>query len=523
MRAVLRPLSERLQHRRRPLQLLRHDGDAQGGAGEETVARRLEQLVGHLAEEGYGPPGQPGPDTVAAALTDGGDRVAWFVLAVLDAELPRVEDVVAVRRRVRLRGGETVLRDLLSDARRRLDGTQGRRVLLLRGAVAVDLQHTSETELATGIQRVARQTAARWSRDHHCHLVGWTPEGRSLRLLTGPDRDRALTGTSPADASTSAPQDEPATVVVPWDGTYLLPELVTESDRLARLAALARFSGVRTAVIGFDCVPVTSAETTAEAMGGAFAQNLAAVRDFDRVGAISHAAATEYSGWGRMCRAAGWPSPEVRAIPLPTEAAPPVPGAYERFVARTAAVASVPYVLVVGSHEPRKNHLALLHAAERLWREDLTFGLLFVGGNSWHGERFLAEMDRAVARGRRVDSIRALPDDELWAAYRSARCVAFPSLNEGFGLPVAEALSVGTPVLTSGFGSMAEIAVGGGALLVDPRDDDSVVEGLRTLLSDDAMTARLRSLAAGRSVRTWDEYAAELWGYLVESDGTATG
>ena len=81
-------------------------------------------------------------------------------------------------------------------------------------------------------------------------------------------------------------------------------------------------------------------------------------------------------------------------------------------------------------------------------------------------------------------SVRALSDDLLWAAYRLAHCVVFPSLNEGFGLPVAESLACGTPVVTSGFGSMREIARHGGAILVDPRDDHDIAAGLRLMLTD---------------------------------------
>ena len=115
-------------------------------------------------------------------------------------------------------------------------------------------------------------------------------------------------------------------------------------------------------------------------------------------------------------------------------------------------------VLCVGSHEPRKNHLAVLHAAELLWREGVAFSLVFVGGNAWRAERFVDQGRAAAGGGRPIVSVRALPDDLLWAAYRLAHCLIFPSLNEGFGLPVAEALASGTPVVTSEFGSMQEIA-----------------------------------------------------------------
>jgi glycosyltransferase involved in cell wall biosynthesis len=93
--------------------------------------------------------------------------------------------------------------------------------------------------------------------------------------------------------------------------------------------------------------------------------------------------------------------------------------------------------------------------------------------------------------------------------------VIFPSLNEGFGLPVAESLASGTPVITSDHGSMREIAVAGGALLVDPRDDLDITGALRALLTDDELHARLSAQARALPHRSWDSYAAELWQYLV--------
>jgi glycosyltransferase involved in cell wall biosynthesis len=175
-------------------------------------------------------------------------------------------------------------------------------------------------------------------------------------------------------------------------------------------------------------------------------------------------------------------------------------------------------VLCVGSHEPRKNHLAVLEAAERTWRAGLDFGLLFVGGHSWRAEEFGWRLDQLRAAGRPVATRAKVSEALLWASYREARCVMFPSLNEGFGLPVAESLSVGTPVITSDFGSMRELARHGGALLVDPRDDEALTDALASVLSDDTLHARLRSEALAVPRRSWDTYAAQAWDALLATD-----
>jgi glycosyltransferase involved in cell wall biosynthesis len=338
--------------------------------------------------------------------------------------------------------------------------------------------------------------------------VGWDGDYRSLRLLTPAECTKALTGRGTVDA---APPDE---VVVPWESTYLLPELSPERPRNERIAALAQFARCRTGVIGFDCVPITTAETTALGVSEAFATNLAAVRHMDTVSTISAAAGTEYGGWRTMLASVGHTGPEISVDLLPSEvpesAAADLEAARERLL-----LPGMPMVLCVGTREPRKNHLALLHAAELLWREGVHFNLVLVGGRSWNDGRFNAELTMARAANRPVETVTTMSDTELWAAYRVARCMVFPSLNEGFGLPIAEALSCGTPVVTSNYGSMAEIAAGGGALLVDPRDDDSIAAGMRTVLTDDDVHRQLATAARARPQRTWEHYAADVWSALV--------
>ncbi len=83
-------------------------------------------------------------------------------------------------------------------------------------------------------------------------------------------------------------------------------------------------------------------------------------------------------------------------------------------------------------------------------------------------------------------------------------------------MPVAESLASGTPVITSNFGSMLECTRSGGALLIDPRDTTDLTNALRRLLEDRALHQRLSTEAANTPIRTWDDYAAEVWDYLVE-------
>jgi glycosyltransferase involved in cell wall biosynthesis len=446
------------------------------------------------------------------AALDGADAPQlWLALAILDGRLPQDAAVQRAARSTKLEGPLAALTHVIRSPRLdiRRAALRWPSVEVVTGEVVVDMHHTSQTTFATGIQRVARQSALRWERDYDPVFIGWTADFAALRRLDPSEVENALHGTShPSE------EGHETGVVVPWRSTYVLPELLADPPRAELLRAMVEYSGSTTSVIGFDCVPLTSAETTSYLMSGGFALNLAAVAQMDRVATISEGAAVEYRGWRTMLRGVGLDGPGIVPIPLPIESNQPTEAGMDE-ARQLLTVASQPMVLVVGSHEPRKNHLAVLHAAELLWREGLQFSLNFVGGNAWNSERFTARLEELRAAGRPVQSVSALSDDLLWAAYRLAHCTLFPSLNEGFGLPVAESLASGTPVITSDFGSMREIAAFGGALLVDPRNDHDIADGLRQLLTQTQLHRDLTEQARRRPLRTWDEYAEETWQYLV--------
>jgi glycosyltransferase involved in cell wall biosynthesis len=437
----------------------------------------------------------------------------WLAWSVIVGELPTSKEMIWAKRKILLSGTEGFVHALV---RRGRGGTD---VTIVRDVIIVDLFHTSQTELATGIQRVARETARRWAETKNVTLATWTTDGTALRELTPSERLIGLYGISERGKLEPIPKHR----IVPLGGHYIVPELAGEPWRTDRLRAMGRYADVKTNVIGFDTVPLTSVETVGEGMPAAFARNLTALTHFDRIGTISVAAHDEYAGWRQMLSAAGWTGPDIRPVFLATNAeeASDEDVAYAR--EKLGARDDEPVVLVVGSHEPRKNHLAVLAAAEMLWREGLDFRLVFVGGNSWKSETFKSELARLRESGRSVVAISAVSDALLWGAYRLARFTVFPSLNEGFGLPVAESLASGTPVVTTGYGSMREIAdAGGGAVLVDPRDDRSIADGMRSLLTDDALLEYMTAQALARSPRKWNDYADELWNYFIaEVDASA--
>jgi glycosyltransferase involved in cell wall biosynthesis len=220
-----------------------------------------------------------------------------------------------------------------------------------------------------------------------------------------------------------------------------------------------------------------------------------------------------------MTRAEGLPTPHIQTHELPTEAPTLDPRRIEA-VRSALCVGELPLVLVVGSHEPRKNHLAVLEAAERLWRKQGRFELLFIGWSDWLADGFHELVDRLVSIGRPIVVRQQCSEEELWGAYRLARFSVFPSLLEGFGLPVAESLACGTPVITSNYGSMAEVAEKGGCLLVDPRNIDELEQAMGLLLNDDDdVFAGLQDAARIAKTGEWKDDADGLWDFFTAGMG----
>lgn len=159
----------------------------------------------------------------------------------------------------------------------------------------------------------------------------------------------------------------------------------------------------------------------------------------------------------------------------------------ERIVTGAFGLRPRGYFLFFGSIEPKKNVGRLL---EGYLASGVDLPLVIVGARAWKSENELALLKHRPADDPQIRQIDYLPADVLATLIRGARAVVFPSLYEGFGLPVLEAMLLGTPVLTSREGSTPEIA-GDAALLVDPYDPGEIAAGLQRLAASDELCADL--------------------------------
>ena len=186
--------------------------------------------------------------------------------------------------------------------------------------------------------------------------------------------------------------------------------------------------------------------------------------------------------------AAGIPTERLRHVPLGVSVAPADAAARRRFGLDR------PYLLFVGTLEPRKNLARLVEAVGRLPTDHV---LAVAGLDGWG--------DAAPPANDRIRLLGFVSDPERDALYAGADAFVYPSLREGFGLPVAEAMAHGTPVVTSRGTSTEEVA-GGAAVLVDPYDAEAIADGITAALAD-----RDRLVAAGHlraAELTWECTAA---------------
>jgi glycosyltransferase involved in cell wall biosynthesis len=167
-----------------------------------------------------------------------------------------------------------------------------------------------------------------------------------------------------------------------------------------------------------------------------------------------------------------------------------------------------PYMLYVGALTRRKNIETALKAFAQVCAAFPDMLFVLAGPQSWQATP-IASLVQQLGIAEHIHLTGPLTDDDLPALYNGADLFVFPSLYEGFGLPVLEAMACGTPVITSNVSSLPEVA-GNAALLVDPYNVDELAGAIRRILSDPALAADLRAKGLERARQfSWERTAQE--------------
>ena len=171
---------------------------------------------------------------------------------------------------------------------------------------------------------------------------------------------------------------------------------------------------------------------------------------------------------------------------------------------------NAPFVLTVGDLQPRKNHVGLFRAFEELLREhpSLPHHLVVTGKRTWHGHRVHQAAAASPVAGR-IHFTDFVDDTDLVQLYSACDLFVFPSLYEGFGLPILEAMACGRAVACSDTSAMPEVA-DSAALLFDPSSTSQMTRAMRDILVDPALRLRMERLGGQRAAQfSWQNTATQ--------------
>ena len=168
------------------------------------------------------------------------------------------------------------------------------------------------------------------------------------------------------------------------------------------------------------------------------------------------------------------------------------------------------FMIHVGTIEPRKNLTRLIAALERLREAGLIIPLLVVGGKGWLYDEFFERLEQSNVRDD-VHFPGFVPSADLPAIYSAASLAAVPSVYEGFGLPVLEAMACGTPVVSSGASSLPELG-GEAARYFDPYDVEAMAEAIGEVWGDELLQGEMREKGLRQAAKfSWKRAAEETW------------
>jgi glycosyltransferase involved in cell wall biosynthesis len=211
-----------------------------------------------------------------------------------------------------------------------------------------------------------------------------------------------------------------------------------------------------------------------------------------------------------IVRILGVPAEKVHVIhEAPAASFRPIERASARQLLGSKWAAPERFVLYVGTIEPRKNLVRLLEAFAQLWQGGaMQHRLVLVGQRGWKEEPVFQSIERLGLQDA-VLFLGYVPHEILVALYNLADALIFPSLYEGFGLPVVEAMACGTPVITSRNGSLAEVS-GEAAEFIEPTSVESIATALRDLLNDPARREELRQCGLAHAAQySWESTAKQ--------------
>ncbi|TWB51514.1 glycosyltransferase [Nitrospirillum viridazoti] len=389
-----------------------------------------------------------------------------------------------------------------------------------RRLVLVDLSNSCRDPANSGVIRVSRQltkrlqrhpgldvVCVRWDSERYSYSL-INPEGSYLANYSGPQDYHGIFYDPTAahiqvDRLLYAPDPR-----LPLAPIMFMPEICLDGTLDSRVR-WARDRNMFVSTILHDLIAYYHKQYCTQEVVDGFASYLPPVLHMDQIITVSEVSLTDLRRYANAQKAelplnvqAVWLPAQFSNVPRHTPTPVPAPPGIR--------------ILCVSTIEPRKNHRRLVEAFGRLVRRrpDLSLRLTLVG-NRYVGADELAEQISAAEReGIAIEWRGILSDQELLAEYAASRFTVYPSVFEGFGLPIMESLWLGKPVICSQREVMAELAQPGGCLTTDVFDVDALSDAMERLATDDILLARLQSELAARSMSDWEDYAMDMGNLL---------
>ena len=399
----------------------------------------------------------------------------------------------------------------------------------------VAVGHTASSKENTGIQRVTRSfTRSALEFTSRIVLVEWRQKAKSLFILSDPMRQQLSEYGGPPNAMNFvAPPHPPkwisylpiprksrrslreafreryrrrfrTLVLRPHEGAWLLvPELLTEEE-MRGLISFARKLHLNLAFIFHDAIALLHPEWVNERIRKNHAGYMREMSNADIIFPVSRFSARCYEDFAKQ---ESLPIPEMRVCSLASEFSD-LPRVLHYDPPKTREISAV----CLSTLDPRKNHLILLRAIEQARTEapDLPLYVTFVG-NSYEGAPEIAEaVVSACVRNPRLRWLGQVSDEDLARVYQKSHFSIFPSLVEGFGLPILESIWNARPCVCSNQGVMGELAKDSGCYTVDTRDYRKLAKALIRMATDHDLRNCLAEQCVARRPRTWREYSSEV-------------
>ena len=383
--------------------------------------------------------------------------------------------------------------------------------------VYIDLTKLCEApSYLTGIQRVVREIVLRMLKNPalECTLLSETlcTNGGGYKILSSDSLAAYFTGHEGSPYDNASPRvitlREIPTGAVFFD---IDAAWSVRSQRL-QIFPILKSRGVTIVSFLYDIIPITEPQYFHGGTAVNFISWITAVLQYaDCI--ICNSEATKVA-LNTLCDTLEMQSPACTVVPLGADFIQKAAAAEKTDTTLLAKLPQYRYLLMVGTIEPRKNHALLLDAVEPL--SALGIKVVFAGRIGWNVDEFVEQMAAHPQNGTDFFFVKGPTDATIHELYKNALAVVFPTKNEGFGLPIVEALLHGTPVLASDIPVLREVG-GAFADYFDNTSVDSLVDAVKMLLADSDAYRQKRAAITAYRPRTWDAAAQDIMDVLLES------